>query len=137
MLSRRKLLRNIGLGTVAASALPGMTFAKADTDARLVLVILRGAVDGLALAAPYGEGNYDKLRGELAVAAPGKDNGLLKLDGMFGLHPSMTNTYELYEDRQAVVLHAIASPYRERSEADENSYATSASERSRQAHCRE
>ena len=52
MLSRRELLRNIGLGTVAASALPGLTFAKADTDARLILVILRGAVDGLALAAP-------------------------------------------------------------------------------------
>ena len=118
MISRRKLLLNLGWGTVAAGALPGMSFAKADTDARLVLVILRGAVDGLALAAPYGDGKYKSLRGELAVPAPGKDGGLLKLDEMFGLHPSMANTYGLYKDQQAILLHAIASPYRERSHFD-------------------
>ena len=57
MLSRRVLLRNIGLGT-ALGAIPGLSFARADTDARLVLVILRGAADGLALVPPYGEGKW-------------------------------------------------------------------------------
>ncbi len=117
MLSRRVLLRNIGLGT-ALGAIPGLSFARADTDARLVLVILRGAADGLALVPPYGEGKYKSLRGELAIAAPGRDDGLHKLDGMFGLHPVMANTYDLYKDKQALVVHAISSPYRERSHFD-------------------
>ena len=67
MLTRRKLLRNIGLGA-AVAGLSRYSFAMADTEARLVLVVLRGAVDGLALAAPFGDGSYEKLRGELAIA---------------------------------------------------------------------
>ena len=82
MLNRRELLRQIGLGAVATS-LPGVCFAKADTEARFVLVVLRGAADGLAIAAPYGEGRYQRLRGELAISKPGASNGLLKLDGLF------------------------------------------------------
>lgn len=117
MISRRDLLRNAGL-TAAATFVPSLSFAKAETDARLVLVILRGAVDGLALVAPYGEGQYRSLRGELAIASPGDAKGLKKLDGTFGLHPSMVNTHKLFSEDQALVLHAVASPYRERSHFD-------------------
>ena len=56
-MNRRELLRAMGL-TAFASQLPALAFASADTDARLVLVVLRGAVDGLAMAAPYGDRNY-------------------------------------------------------------------------------
>ena len=117
MLSRRELIRRIGLGALAGS-IPGMSFARADTDVRFVLVILRGAVDGLGVVAPYGDGNYRNVRGELAIDAPGAANGLLKLDGLFGLHPSMTGTHELYRRKEAIVVHAVASPYRERSHFD-------------------
>lgn len=117
MISRRDLLRNAGLSAVA-TFVPSLSFAKAETDARLVLVILRGAVDGLALVAPYGEGQYRSLRGELAIASPGDAKGLKKLDGTFGLHPSMVNTHKLFSEDQALVLHAVASPYRERSHFD-------------------
>ena len=117
MLNRRELLKNIGYGT-ALAGIPGLSLANTNSDARFVLVILRGAVDGLALVAPYGDGKYKKVRGELAIDKPGRDDGLLKLDGMFGLHPSMASTYELYEKGQLLPLHAIASPYRERSHFD-------------------
>lgn len=117
MISRRTLLRNISIGAAAAS-LPRIVFARAQTDARMVLVILRGAVDGLALAAPYGEGRYRSLRGELALGSPGTHQGLRKLDGLFGLHPSLQHTYELYQQGEAAVVHAVASPYRERSHFD-------------------
>ena len=117
MLSRRDLLQRLSLGAIA-SGMSGISFARVDTDVRLVLVILRGAVDGLALAAPYGDGNYTSLRGELALNAPGEQNGLLKLDGLFGLHPALANVHNLYEDKQALVVHAVASPYRERSHFD-------------------
>ncbi len=105
------------MGAVA-TALPTAVFARAETDARFVLVILRGAADGLAIAAPYGDGNYRKVRGDLALSAPGKDGGLLKLDGMFGLHPSLAGVYDEYGKNQALIVHAVASPYRERSHFD-------------------
>jgi uncharacterized protein (DUF1501 family) len=98
--------------------MPRAVFARAETDARFVLVILRGAADGLAIAAPYGDGNYRKVRGDLALPSPGQDGGLLKLDGMFGLHPSLAGVYDEYGKKQALVVHAVASPYRERSHFD-------------------
>jgi len=101
-----------------ASGIPGLTFARTDSDARFVLVILRGAADGLAIAAPYGDGNYRRIRGELALPAPGDSGGLNKLDGLFGLHPSLPNIYERYREDQALIVHAVASPYRERSHFD-------------------
>jgi len=115
MLNRRDVLKSLGL-TAAACGVPGFAFA--DTDKRLVLVILRGAVDGLALAAPYGDGNYRRVRGELAIADPGSSDGLLKLDGLFGLHPSLGAIHQNYLHGQALVIHAAASPYRERSHFD-------------------
>jgi uncharacterized protein (DUF1501 family) len=117
MQGRRKFLQQLALGA-AASSLPAISFAKADTDARLVLVILRGAVDGLALAAPYGDGNYSNVRGAIAIPAPGDGNGLLKLDGLFGLNPALRHTHRLFQQDQALIVHAVASPYRERSHFD-------------------
>jgi uncharacterized protein (DUF1501 family) len=111
------MLKYSGLGLLAAG-MPGISFARADTESRLVLVILRGAVDGLAMLAPYGESAYKGLRGELALAPPGDTDGLLKLDGLFGLHPSFSNIHSLYQQQQAVLLHAVATPYRERSHFD-------------------
>jgi uncharacterized protein (DUF1501 family) len=117
MILRRDFLKAAGLG-IAATGLPGVAFAQAETDARLVLVILRGAVDGLAIAAPYGDGNYSKMRGELALPAPGKKNGLLKLDGLFALHPALPGLHGDYLGGDALIVHAVASPYRERSHFD-------------------
>jgi len=117
MVTRRDIIRSAGVGVIAA-AFPRVVFAKSDSNTRFVLVILRGAADGLSIAAPYGDGNYRKVRGELALSPPGQDGGALKLDGMFGLHPSLAGVYEEYERKQALVVHAVASPYRERSHFD-------------------
>lgn len=117
MITRRDILRTAAAGAFATAA-PSLAFANAETDARLVLVILRGAADGLAIAAPYGDGNYKRVRGDLALPTPGSDSGLLKLDGMFGLHPSLSGVYDQYTDGQALIVHAIASPYRDRSHFD-------------------
>ncbi|MBT8068960.1 MAG: DUF1501 domain-containing protein [Gammaproteobacteria bacterium] len=117
MLNRRDFLQRASLALVA-TGLPPMLLAKADTDARLVVIVLRGAMDGMAMLAPYGDGNYRKLRGELALAKPGGEEGVLKLDGLFGLHPSMENVFKMYSAGHALLLHAVASPYRARSHFD-------------------
>ncbi len=117
MLNRRDILRSLGFATFAGS-LPRLAFATTESEAKFVLVVLRGAVDGLALAAPYGDGNYNKVRGELAIGKPGASDGLLKLDGLFGLNPALTNVHQSYAAGDASVIHAVASPYRERSHFD-------------------
>ena len=113
MTSRRAVLQALGASTVLPF-LPRLALAGADTDARFVLVILRGAVDGLALAPAFGDGKYVSQRGELAIDG----TELLQLDSLFGLHPSLAGVYEEYEKKQALIVHAIASPYRERSHFD-------------------
>ncbi|MBV8404065.1 MAG: DUF1501 domain-containing protein [Gammaproteobacteria bacterium] len=86
--------------------------------ARFVLVILRGALDGLAAVPPLGDPDYPGLRRELAFRGPGEPGGALPLDGFFGLHPALGFLHECYGSRELTVLHAVASPYRERSHFD-------------------
>ena len=117
MVNRRELLKAMGL-TAFAGHVPGLAFANAPTDARLVLVVLRGAVDGLALAAPYADPDYRDVRGDLALTEPGSVNGLLDLDGFFGLHPSLEGVHERFVRGEAMIVHAVASPYRARSHFD-------------------
>lgn len=114
---RREVLKAIALAATVNS-LPRFAFARTDADSRFVLVVLRGAADGLAIAAPYGDSHYAAARGELALAKPDDEQGLLKLDGLFGLHPSLAATYERYQANEALIVHAVASPYRERSHFD-------------------
>jgi len=117
MFNRRNVLKSLGLGALAGSV-PQFAFATTESEAKFVLVVLRGAVDGLALAAPYGDGNYRKVRGELAIPNPGATDGLLKLDGLFGLNPALRNVHRSFADGDASVIHAVASPYRQRSHFD-------------------
>ncbi len=117
MLRRRDLLKALSLGSIAVG-FPGLMFANTPANTRLVVFILRGAMDGMAMLAPYGDGNYAGLRGQLALAAPGQTGGVLKADGLFGIHPALEHTHELYQRKQALFVHAVASPYRERSHFD-------------------
>jgi uncharacterized protein (DUF1501 family) len=115
--TRRRFL--LGTGALAASAaLPNVVFAHTGGSARLVVVILRGALDGLAAVPPYADPNYLGLHRELAIAAPGVADGALALDNNFGLHPSFGFLHERYTAGELVVFHAVASPYRDRSHFD-------------------
>jgi uncharacterized protein (DUF1501 family) len=117
MTTRRQILRTIA----AAGALSGwngrLAFAQLPTDRRLVVVILRGALDGLAAAPPHGDPDYQSVRGNLALPASGP-GAVHDLDGFFGLHPSFTNLKGLYDARELVLFHNICSPYRDRSHFD-------------------
>lgn len=98
--------------------LPKLSFANLPTDNRFILVILRGALDGLAAVVPYGDPAYAAMRSGLAFGKPGEENGVLDLDGFFGMNPAMAPLQSLYSAKQLAVVHAVASPYRERSHFD-------------------
>ena len=110
-------------GTLAAGGAlltSSVTFANAmpGGKSRLVFVILRGALDGLATVPPYADPGYAALRGDLAIGKPGTDGGALELDGFFGLHPSLAFMRQAYAAKELIVFHAVASPYRDRSHFD-------------------
>ena len=116
--SRRRFLAG-GLALSAGGlAMSRLALAAADGEQRFVFVILRGALDGLTAVPPVGDPAYAGLRREIAVPPVGAEGGALRLDGTFGLHPSFGFLGELWQARQLAVLHAVASPYRERSHFD-------------------
>jgi uncharacterized protein (DUF1501 family) len=113
--SRRELLAASGL-LFAWPFLPRLALAEG-RDPRLLVVVLRGALDGLALAAPVGDPDWIALRGDKALTRDGKTPGL-PLDGFFALNPAMPNLHRLYGAGHAIIVHAAATPYRERSHFD-------------------
>lgn len=116
-MQRRHFL--IGAGALAASAaIPGAVFAHTGGSSRLVVVILRGALDGLAAVPPYGDPDYATLHRELAIAAPGSPDGALALNNTFGLHPALAYLHERFTAGELIVFNAVASPYRDRSHFD-------------------
>src|SRR5207302_726145 len=84
---------------------------------RFLTIVLRGAVDGLAVVAPVGDPEWSKLRGDKALTLDGAA-AALPLDGFFALNPAMPNLHRLYQAGQATIVHAAATPYRERSHFD-------------------
>ena len=92
-------------------------FAHTGGPSRLV-VILRGALDGLAAVPPYGDPAYAGLHRELAIAAPGGTDGALALNNLFGLHPSLAFLHERFAAGELIVFSAACSPYRDRSHFD-------------------
>src|SRR5580693_1603652 len=116
-LSRRRFIQGAGL-LAAVAALPSVLFARTATQGRLVVVILRGALDGLAAVPPHGDPDYARLHQELAIAPPGATDGALGLNSTFGLHPALEFLHERYAGGELIVFQAAASPYRDRSHFD-------------------
>ena len=115
MLTRRSFM---AAGT-AASALapfgaPALAFAKANTERRFVFIIQRGAADGLSILAPTGDPGFAGIRGDFASDATAGT----KLDSFFTLHPALSQVSGMYSEKQALFVHAVASPYRDRSHFD-------------------
>ena len=116
ILSRRAALQGLSVSFAAAYAPKALSAAGA-RDPRVVVIILRGALDGLTAVAPIGDPDYALLHGALALPAVG-DHAGLPLDGFFALNPAMPVFARLYKEKRALVAHAVATNYRDRSHFD-------------------
>jgi uncharacterized protein (DUF1501 family) len=101
--------------------MPGPAVQAADSDGgrkRLIVVFLRGAIDGLNVVVPHEERGYYESRPTIAIGRPGTDQGALPLDGRFGLHPALASLLPLWNDKKLAFVHAAGSPDPTRSHFD-------------------
>jgi uncharacterized protein (DUF1501 family) len=89
---------------------------------RLVVVLLRGAVDGLNVVIPYAENSYYTMRPTIAIPPPGHKDGALQLDGQFALHPQLSPLMPLWKERSLAFVHACGSPNETRSHFQAQAY---------------
>lgn len=111
MHSRRSFLaRSLALGCSAAASpfLTPVTFASAPGDNRLVVIVLRGAMDGLDVVRPLGDPNYAALRPTLL------QDDSVDLDDFFGLHPALAPLSQLWRAGELSFAHAVSTPYRDK-----------------------
>lgn len=109
-LSRRTALRLGAAFGVTFLAAPALAQSQQGRR-KLVVIICRGAMDGLSVAPPVSDPGYANLRGQIAIAA----EAALKLDGDFGLHPKLAAIHALAQAGQARIAPAVAIPERIRS----------------------
>lgn len=114
--TRRGLLL-AGASFAAWAYMPKFARAADGRDPRMIAIILRGALDGLATVAPVGDPDYAGLHGAIALTRDGS-HAALPLDSFFALHPSMPEFARMYRAGHAAVVHAVATPYRDRSHFD-------------------
>jgi uncharacterized protein (DUF1501 family) len=108
---RSALLFGAGLSVTFLGAGGAMAAPASFDDRKLVVIICRGAMDGLSVSPPIGDPNYAALRGAIAIPPA----AALKLDATFALHPKLTNLYALTQAGQARIAPTVAIPQRIRS----------------------
>ena len=114
--SRSALLLG-GASFAAWAYLPKFARAADGRDPRLIVVILRGGLDGLATVAPIGDPDYAGLHGSIALTSDGPHAATM-LDSFFALHPAMPEFARMYKEKHAAIIHAVSTPYRDRSHFD-------------------
>ncbi|MEM7667232.1 MAG: DUF1501 domain-containing protein [Pseudomonadota bacterium] len=113
-LDRRSILAGtLALGAASAAA-PRLTFARTSGSQNLLLVVLRGAADGLAMLAPVGDPDFERLR----PATLADYERARRASDFFAIHPALDQVGKAYAEGDALFVHATATAYRERSHFD-------------------
>jgi uncharacterized protein (DUF1501 family) len=128
--SRRIFLRQGAIALVTLGFAPSFMSRLAAESAQrrklLIVIFQRGAVDGLNMVVPYGDGDYQRARPSIAIAAPGNADGAIDLNGFFGLHPRMSSFKPLWDRGELAIVHATGSHDTTRSHFDAQDYMESA-----------
>jgi len=107
-MDRRGFLLTLGCSVAASPLLTPVAFASAPWENRLVVIVLRGAMDGLDVVQPYGDRDYAGLRPTLAVPV------VHDLDGFHALHPALAGLMPLWDAGELGFAHAVSTPYRDK-----------------------
>ncbi|MEM9379699.1 MAG: DUF1501 domain-containing protein [Planctomycetota bacterium] len=123
-LTRRSFLQAASAAGLSFSTLRAATFEDSPDGGKrrptVVLVFLRGGIDGLNLVVPHGDAAYYRLRPQLGIRRPETaDGAALDLDGFFGLHPAAASLAPLFESGLAACVHAVGTPANTRSHFEE------------------
>ena len=127
-MKRRKFLTRAGfLGAgmlipVGLNSCVAQTEAQTDRPQRLIVIFLRGGIDGLNVVVPHQEADYYEARPTVAIPYPQEKNGVIDLDGFFGLHPSLEDLIPLWEKKNLAFIHASGLPLTERSHFQAQDY---------------
>jgi uncharacterized protein (DUF1501 family) len=111
-----------GLIPISHHAWAAAASSASATQRKLIVILLRGAVDGLNVVVPHGDANYYRLRPSIAIPRPGQEDGALDLNGYFGLHPALAPLQDLWQQRRLAFIHAAGSPDATRSHFDAQDY---------------
>ena len=137
-MDRRYFLKSSGIGLASfglMSVAPNFLhqFANAATGDNifgkkktLITIFQRGAVDGLNMVVPHGDGEYYNLRRAIGVPKPKSDGGAIDLDGYFGLNPTLEPLEKFWKSKQLAIVHSVGSPDNTRSHFDAQDYMESA-----------
>ena len=130
-MQRRTFIHSLALGASLLTPLGRGVWAAATptaspTQKKLIVIMLRGAVDGLNVVAPVADENYLRLRPTIGLAMPGMEGGAIDLDGYFGLHPALASLQPLWAEKKLAFIHASGSPDSTRSHFDAQDYMESA-----------
>ncbi len=133
--TRRIFLKNSAMTLVATTAIPGFLtramygietqsrFGGSKNSKRLIVLFQRGAADGLNIVVPHGDPHYYQLRSSIAIPRPSTGAlSAIDLDGLFGLHPSLSSFKPLWDQKHLAIIHAAGSPDTTRSHFDAQDY---------------
>lgn len=109
-LSRRSMI-GVTASLFSSAFLPDFAQAATDPDARLLVVVLRGGMDGMGMLVPKLDPRYASLRGRLAIPF----SSTLSLGPDFGLHPALSRVHAMFAAGDAAFAPAAGIPVRNRS----------------------
>ena len=121
-MNRKQFLQTLALfGTgliIPISNRSWISYSNAQTSNsdRLIVIFLRGAIDGLNIVAPYTDDEYYSLRPTLALNPPGEfGDSVIDLDGTFGLHPALEDLMPLWQEKSLAFINCCGLPNNNRS----------------------
>lgn len=127
-MKRRKFLQRVGLATggmmipVSRNSWVARGVSQGENTQRLVVIFLRGAIDGLNIVIPHQDADYYALRPNIAIKKPGETNGAIALNDFFGLHPALSDLIPFWQQKSLAFIHSCGSPDATRSHFDAQDY---------------
>ena len=127
-MKRRKFLKKVAWATggllipVGSRSWVARGANKVKNPQRLVVILLRGGIDGLNVVVPHQETDYYEVRPSIAIPYPGEPEGVIDLDGFFGLHPALSDLVPFWRRKDLAFIYNCGSPDQTRSHFDAQDY---------------